>query len=70
MASWVQLPPAHEYACPCTVKVRNLVQAMWSTSEGRNWMYLADRWWPQGASRSPGSSLLGRSSWTRAGLPS
>ena len=28
MESWVQLPPAHGYESPCTMKVRGLVQSM------------------------------------------
>ena len=32
MYSWVQPPAAHGYASPRTMKVRGLVQSMWSTS--------------------------------------
>ena len=32
MESWVQLPPAHGYASPRTMKVSGLVQLMVSTS--------------------------------------
>ena len=41
MESWVQLPRAHGYASPCTMKVRGLVQSMVSTSDGRDWTYRA-----------------------------
>ena len=41
MESWVQLPPAHGYASPRTMKVRGLVQSMVSTSDGRDWTYRA-----------------------------
>ena len=41
MESWVQLPPAHGYASPRTMKVRGLVQWMVSTSDGRDWTYRA-----------------------------
>ena len=37
MGSWVQLPPAHGYASPRTMKVRGLVQLIVSTSDGRHW---------------------------------
>ena len=37
MESCVQLPPAHGYASPHTMKVRGLVQSMVSTSDGRDW---------------------------------
>ena len=41
MESWVQLPPAHGYASPRTMKVRGLVQSMVSTCDGRDWTYRA-----------------------------
>ena len=41
MESWVQLPAAHGYASPRTMKVRGLVQLMVSTSDGRDWTYRA-----------------------------
>ena len=41
MESWVQLPPAHGYASPRTMKVRGLVQSIVSTSDGRDWTYRA-----------------------------
>ena len=41
MESWVQLPPAHGYACPRTMKVTGLVQLIVSASNGRDWMYRA-----------------------------
>ena len=41
MDSWVQLPPAHGYASPRTMKVRGLVQSMVSTSDARDWTYRA-----------------------------
>ena len=41
MESWIQLPPAHGYASPRTMKVRGLVQSMVSTSDGRDWTYRA-----------------------------
>ena len=42
MESWVQLPPAHGYASPRTMKVSGLVQSMVSTSDGRDWTYRAN----------------------------
>ena len=41
MDSWVQLPPAHGYASPRTMKVRGLVQSRVSTSDARDWTYRA-----------------------------
>ena len=41
MESWVQLPPAHGYTSPRTMKLRGLVQLMVSTGDGRDWTYLA-----------------------------
>ena len=42
MESWVQLRAAHGYASRHTVKVRGLVQSMWSTNKGRDCTYLAN----------------------------
>ena len=39
MGSWDQLPPAHRYTSPHTMKVRGLVQSMVSTSDGRDCTY-------------------------------
>ena len=41
MESPVQLPPAHGYASPRTMKVRGLVQSMVSTTDGRDWTHRA-----------------------------
>ena len=43
MESWVQLPPAHGYTPPRTMKVRGHVQSMVSTCDGRDWTYRAMR---------------------------
>ena len=65
MESWVQLPPAHGYTSPRTMKVRGLVQSMVSTNDGRDWAYRAHEGSGQEHPLAGGSGMDTGGRWSR-----